>query len=182
LTGGHDLNLWRQHMQNMIPQTFYDDFSNADMILIGIGEEILPSLQEPQLQSLVAYFNTVCEHKNYFIITSYKNDLLRNEPLNQKRLVNPLNMNEVEEKQWDLYNKWMSATLNKKLLIIELGENFNQPNLFRWPFERITFINQKAKMYRIHGEFAQLPENISDRAISISMNANDFINALQHQE
>ena len=48
--------------------------------------------------------------------------------LTAEEVANPLMMEEnreIEEKQWDLYNKWLSGTLNKKLIIIELGEGFD---------------------------------------------------------
>ena len=57
------------------------------------------------------------------------------------------------QKQWDLYNKWLSATLNKQLLIIELGEDFNHPNVFRWPFEKIVFIIKKVKCIELMMNF-----------------------------
>ncbi len=37
----------------------------------------------------------------------------------------------------ELYNKWLSGTLAKKLLVIELGEGFNNPNLIKWPLREL---------------------------------------------
>lgn len=84
-------------------------------------------------------------------------------------------------KMWDLYNKWLQGTLNKKLLIIEIGEGFNMPNLMRWPFERIAYLNNKAKIYRINEIFPQLDEKIGDKGVSVQETAISFINNLyQH--
>ena len=90
------------------------------------------------------------------------------------------NSAEEVEKQWDLYNKWLSATLNKKLMLIELGEGFLIPNLIRWPFEKVTFINQKSVLYRINGQLPQLPENISERAAAVSESSHDFLQELKN--
>ena len=79
------------------------------------------------------------------------------------------------KKQWDFYNKWLSASLNKNLLILEIGEDFNHPNIFRWPFEKVVFINQKAKMYRISDLFYHLPIDIGDRAKSVKINGMSFV-------
>lgn len=108
--------------------------------------------------------------------------------LNPKRVVQPLLLEaeqitsekkEEVEKQWDLYNKWLSATLNKKLMLIELGEGFLIPNLIRWPFEKVTFINQKSVLYRINGQLPQFPENISERAAAVSESSYDFLQELK---
>ena len=85
-----------------------------------------------------------------------------------------------EKKQWDLYNKWLSATLNKRLLIIELGEGFSNPNLFRWPFEKVTLINNKAKLYRINNTFSQIPQEIAGKAISINVNSAEFLSEVSN--
>ena len=51
-------------------------------------------------------------------------------------------------------------TLNRKLLLLELGEGFEAPGFIRWPFENITFINNKAKLYRIHAKLSKIHMNI----------------------
>ena len=58
---------------------------------------------------------------------------------------------------------------------LEIGEDFNHPNIFRWPFEKVVFINQKAKMYRISDLFYQLPADIGDRAKSVKINGMSFV-------
>lgn len=77
--------------------------------------------------------------------------------------------------QWEKYQKWLSCTLNRKLVILELGEGFKCPSLFRWPFEKTVFFNQKAKLIRVHESLWQIGEEIKDRAICVPMNAKDFL-------
>ena len=90
----------------------------------------------------------------------------------------------VEEgylKQWSVYTRWLQQTVNKKLVILELGENFETPSVMRWPFEKITYINEKAYFVRVGEKFSQLTEEISNknRAVSIAMNSKVFIENLK---
>lgn len=64
-------------------------------------------------------------------------------------------------------------------MLIELGEGFLIPNLIRWPFEKVTFINQKSVLYRINGQLPQFPENISERAAAVSESSYDFLQELK---
>ncbi|MBE5964635.1 MAG: hypothetical protein E7252_06815 [Lachnospira sp.] len=81
-------------------------------------------------------------------------------------------------KKWNLYNKWLQGTLNKKLLILELGTNYNIPTIMRWPFEKITFINANAVMYRVSQKHAQIPVEVQSKAHSIFKNSIEFIEEL----
>lgn len=80
--------------------------------------------------------------------------------------------------QWNAYTKWLSETLNKRLIILELGVGFLTPTVIRWPFEKTVSLNKKAYLYRIHGKFAQLPQEITDRAESVSENSVEFFRNL----
>ena len=140
-------------MEKQIFSAFIDKYRDAEMVVIGIGEEWNAYLEKQEYQDLLAFYAPYLEKKNYFCITSSKKNDFSWGSLNPKRVVQPLLLEaeqitsekkEEVEKQWDLYNKWLSATLNKKLMLIELGEGFLIPNLIRWPFEKVTFINQKS--------------------------------------
>lgn len=166
-----------------ITENFKRDYDEAEMVLIGIGSEFHKSMVESttKVKQILEYYNKALYKKNYFIITSLAQNIFEKTDINKKRVVNPVlieNTDETEEKQWELYNKWLSATLNHRLMIIELGEGFNRPNIFRWPFEKIIFINQKSVMYRINQHFYQLPENISERAFSLKCNSFKFLEYL----
>ena len=118
---------------------------------------------------LLEEVGVLLDKNNYFIISSTKHNYLGESTINPKRMVCPY-INE-DEKQWDFYNKWLSATLAKKLLVIEIGEGFNNPNLIRWPFERIVMINDKAHFYRVHSTFYQIPKEIADKACTMKINS-----------
>lgn len=155
-------------------------YKEAEMVVIGIGSELCKKAFEDDDKriSVLNEYNKILDKKNYFIITSHQNNIFENTDFNTRRICNPLIQDDNSEKQWDLYNKWLSASLNKKLLIIEIGEDFNHPNIFRWPFEKVVFINQKSKMFRINDVFYQLPADIGERAQSIKANGMSFVSEL----
>lgn len=80
--------------------------------------------------------------------------------------------------RWEAYKKWQTGTLNRKLVILELGEGFSTPTVIRWPFEKIAFFNQKSVFYRIHESFYQMPKEIEGRAVGIQSNSAAFIRSL----
>lgn len=80
--------------------------------------------------------------------------------------------------QWQFYTKWLQGTLNRKLLILELGVGMQCPSVIRWPFEKIAFFNQKASFVRVNEKLYQLSEELGGKGISISMNAIDWLGIL----
>ena len=152
-----------------------EDVKDYDYILIGLGDEALNN-NDGNLIDMLNKFGELLDKNNYFIISSTKHNYLGESTINPKRMVCPY-INE-DEKQWDFYNKWLSSSLAKKLVIVELGEDFSNPHGLRWPFERIVMINQKAKMYRVHSTFYQIPKEIGDRACAFEMNGAQFIKEL----
>ena len=78
-------------------------------------------------------------------------------------------------KKWSTYMKWLQGSLNKNIRILELGVGMKYPSVIRWPFERVTLINNKAKFVRVHERLFQLTEDIKDKGISIEENPIDFL-------
>lgn len=76
-------------------------------------------------------------------------------------------------KQWNLYNKWLQGTLNKKLLVLEIGCDFSMLSIIRLPFEKIVLINQKAFYYRVNDRFPQMTAELKERMKAIK--ADPFI-------
>lgn len=77
--------------------------------------------------------------------------------------------------QWEKYTNWLQHTLNKKLVVLELGVGMKYPTVIRWPFEKIVFFNQKSFLIRVHSSLSQISKDIADRACSISENPIDFV-------
>jgi hypothetical protein len=80
--------------------------------------------------------------------------------------------------RWEAYKKWQTGTLNRRLVILELGEGFKTPTVMRWPFEKIGFFNQKSVFYRIHETFFQIPKETGERAAGIRADSVAFIRGL----
>lgn len=79
---------------------------------------------------------------------------------------------------WRAYTKWQTETLNRNLVILELGEGFATPTVMRWPFEKIVFFNKKAKLYRINETLYQIPKEAEERAEGMKENSVEFVREL----
>lgn len=186
----------------------------------------------------VPYFDDLCkalEEKNYFVITSNRDNLLYKTELKDDRVVVPCGSGEffqcekpcehriypslpglkdlityyektgeyerlqcpkcgqnfvfnirtdetvgsyLEEsylQMWGKYTKWLQGTINKKVLILELGEGFELPSLFKWPFEKIIFYNHKSHMVRVHEHLYQIGEELRGKAETVAQNSKDFL-------
>lgn len=80
--------------------------------------------------------------------------------------------------QWEKYNIFLQSTVNKKLLILELGVGMMYPSVIRFPFEKITMFNKKSKMYRVHEKLAFSTPEIKDTCECVSTNPVEFLNSL----
>lgn len=76
---------------------------------------------------------------------------------------------------WDVYLKYLSNTLNNKLLILELGVGLEYPTVVRWPFEKVTFVNKQAHLVRVHERLYHHTPEIEEKADSVAMNSVDYI-------
>lgn len=81
-------------------------------------------------------------------------------------------------KSWELYNKWLSGTVNRNLVMLELGVNFDTPTVIRWPFEKIAMINKKSLLVRVNSRFAMLTPEIAETAATFTMSSYEFINEI----
>lgn len=80
--------------------------------------------------------------------------------------------------QWQLYTRWLQGTLNRKLLVLELGVGMQFPSVIRWPFEKVAFFNQKASFWRVNETLYHLSEELKEKGTSISQNAIDWLRDL----
>ena len=199
---------------------FREAVSSASCLLIGVGGEWEAGEKRSRRELEEAYqaLFALTEGKDYFIITTVTDGLIRKTALDQERITAPCGNerwkqcskactkdiwepgeipdgicphcgepltgntifaeNYIEEgylPQWKAYQEWLGRTLNRELLAVELGEGFLLPKLIRWPFEKTVFFNKKAHMYRVNETFAQVSEDIGDRAVSVRENSVDFV-------
>ncbi len=89
--------------------------------------------------------------------------------------------NYVEEgylNQWMRYKKWLQGTVNKNVCLLEIGVGMKYPTVIRWPFEKITFYNQKAELFRVHSKLYQMAEEIKERGYGICQKPEEFLKEL----
>ncbi len=79
---------------------------------------------------------------------------------------------------WQQYTKWLQGTMNRRLLVLELGVGMQFPSVIRWPFEKIAFYNQKAGFYRVNGHLYQLTKELAGKGCGISQNAIDWLRCM----
>lgn len=192
-----------------------EKIKNADMVLVGIGEEF------DNNENAIDAYNKLADElqgKNYFIVSLCMDDQIFSSNLDETRIVAPMGgkrkkqcpeacTNElydvseiycphckrelvynsmmapkyVEEgylPQWQKHRTWLTGTLNKKLLLLELGVSMRFPQIIRWPFERTTAINNKAEFIRVNEKLPQIDANIADRAISVKQAAVEWLKTL----
>lgn len=76
--------------------------------------------------------------------------------------------------QWSNYMRWLQGTMNRKVCLLELGAGLQFPSVIRFPFEKMTYFNQKATCFRVHKTLYHLTEEMAERSVSVSQNSVDF--------
>lgn len=82
--------------------------------------------------------------------------------------------------KWDVYMKWLQGTLNRRLVLLELGVGLQFPTVIRWPFEKTVMYNQKAVLFRIHEKLPMLTADIAKRGYSCHKNSVDVISTCKN--
>lgn len=77
--------------------------------------------------------------------------------------------------RWAAYKTWQAGTLNRRLLMLELGVGFGSPTVIRWPFEKIVYVNQKSYLLRVHKTLSQLPAEVGERAGRVAADSVEWI-------
>jgi len=150
--------------------------AGAERILVGIGAEwkAKDEMRGVEIAEANAKLKHLLEGKDYFVISTLSREELERFGFIHFKTVAPLDETLTED-EWNGYMNWLSRTLNRKLVILELGEGFLQPTLIRWPFEKTVMINQKACMYRVHKTFYQIADEIKERAVAVRMDSVEFM-------
>ena len=85
----------------------------------------------------------------------------------------------VEDDYWEehqnSYEKFINNNKNKKLLFLEFGAGFNTPGIIRYPFEELTYKLPNAFLIRVNDKYANVPNDIEDKAIGIKDDINEVI-------
>lgn len=78
----------------------------------------------------------------------------------------------VEDEGWNKakknYIEFIEKTKNEKTLFLELGVGLNTPSIIKYPFFKLTKMNQKSFYISINKEQKFIPESIKNRSILIN--------------
>lgn len=149
-------------------------------------EEGLQELLDADQCNIAAYIDSVrqdiSDGNNAKEATTWQMDIGICPKCGKPLILNNIYAEKYDEKgylsQWQLYTKWLQGTLNKKLVIIELGVGMKFPSVIRWPFEKVAFFNNKAHMYRVNGRLYQLSEELKGKGTAIAKNSIDWLLSL----
>lgn len=79
--------------------------------------------------------------------------------------------NFVEDIGWHFaasrYNEFLKQNSNKRLLLIEIGVGFNTPGIIKYPFWKLTALNDKACYTNINIEYSVCPKEIIEQSLLI---------------
>lgn len=149
-------------------QSLLEDLKESKCVLVGLGEMFNVKDPEDELKYIQFYKNLkeALGAKDYYILTQAEDDLIFQCGFDKKHVAAPFLFPE-EEENWSDYMKWLSFTLNRHLLVLELGVGFANPMVIRFPFEKTVFLNQKSKMYRVHPSLPQVTAEIAERGTAV---------------
>lgn len=145
-----------------------EDLEQSKCVLVGLGERFNLMYAEDE-KKYRQFYEELKKHlgaKDYYVVTQAEDDLIFQCGFDKKHVAAPYIYPDDEE-NWADYMKWLGFTLNRHLLVLELGVGFANPMAIRFPFEKTVFLNQKAKMYRVHPTFPQLTAEIAERGTSL---------------
>lgn len=153
-----------------------EKLADAEKVLIGIGSEWKEAGEERErlIKKAAENLMEAVEGKDYFIISTLTLDELFRLGFEKTHMVAPLDVSLTEE-EWDGYTKWLSGTLNKNTVLLELGEGFQYPSLIRWPFEKTAAINRKAYLYRVHSRLYQITDELKEKAAAVKADSAEFM-------
>ena len=151
---------------------FCEQWKHAAKILIGIGGEWKKSKREDICEAYDLLAKCL-EGRDYFIVTTNTDAEIFRSRLDASRITAPCG-NET----WMAYTRWLTGTVNRPLLVLELGEGFKTPTVIRWPFEKTVRFNKKSCFYRVNAKFAQLAEETDERSVSVAENSVDWVSAM----
>ncbi len=92
----------------------------------------------------------------------------------------------VQDEKWDkvnkAYNDFVLESEEKKIVYLELGVGFNTPGIIRYPFERMTYNNEKATLLRLNKDHPEGIEENKDKTIAFTEDMQKVVSAFNEVE
>lgn len=159
-----------------LAKTAQTDPAAAALLAFHKNQKKVGGCEKEQVQKAYEVLADLLKDKNYFVISLCEDGLLKQAGLKENRILTPAKEGEEETDSgvyptdsWETYTKWLQGTLNRNLVILELGVGMELPQLIRFPFEKVAYFNQKSCLYRVHSHLYQMTEEIKERGYSVPM-------------
>ena len=159
-----------------LAKTAQTDPAGAALLAFHKSQKKVGGCEKEQVQKAYEVLADLLKDKNYFVISLCEGGLLEQAGLKENRILTPAKEGEEETDSgvyptdsWETYTKWLQGTLNRNLVILELGVGMELPQLIRFPFEKVAYFNQKSCLYRVHSHLYQMTEEIKERGYSVPM-------------
>ena len=159
-----------------LTKTEQTDPAAAALLAFHKSQKKAGGCEKEQVQKAYEVLADLLKDKNYFVISLCEDGLLEQAGLKENRILTPAKEGEEETDSgvyptdsWETYTKWLQGTLNRNLVILELGVGMELPQLIRFPFEKVAYFNQKSCLYRVHSHLYQMTEEIKERGYSVPM-------------
>ena len=89
----------------------------------------------------------------------------------------------VQDEGWyqhaRLYNDFIEKSNDKFRVLIEIGVGYNTPGIIKFPFEQMTFYNEKTYLIRINKEYDTCPREIRYKTILFNEDVEMILNNLK---
>lgn len=159
-----------------LAKTAQTDPAAAALLAFHKSQKKVGGCEKEKVQKAYEVLADLLKDKNYFVISLCEDGLLEQAGLKENRILTPAKEGEEETDSgvyptdsWETYTKWLQGTLNRNLVILELGVGMELPQLIRFPFEKVAYFNQKSCLYRVHSHLYQMTEEIKERGYSVPM-------------
>ncbi|PKG24691.1 Sir2 family NAD-dependent protein deacetylase [Niallia nealsonii] len=88
----------------------------------------------------------------------------------------------VQDEKWyesdELYKNFLQDSEGKQVVYMELGVGFNTPGIIRYPFERMTYHNERATLIRFNKDHPEGFKETQDKTIAFTEDIQGVITAL----
>lgn len=95
--------------------------------------------------------------------------------LSYNNIKNDNYMEESYLSKFNDYKGWLQSTINKKLVILELGTDMRFPQVIRFAFDRLIKFNLKSKMYRVNKSLYMVDSSAEGRGIAVKCDSLELV-------
>lgn len=92
--------------------------------------------------------------------------------------------NFIEDTHWkqsqNRFVDFLENAKDKKILLLEFGVGFNTPSIIRFPFERLTYCNEKIRLIRFNKDYPNVPKELQKKSFEVKEDISVVIEKLSN--